>query len=138
MLGLSLGIHAQNLNAMEEQENIIRERIENFYFKGIYEGNVDLLQDIFQEDTLLFGDIKGVPYQKTVKDYLLGVQNRVSPKDSGKPFKGEILSVEAINTIATAKLHVQMYDANYYNFINLHLLNGRWMIINKTLTDVSL
>jgi len=138
ILGINLSIHAQNMNTMKEQETRIRERIENYYFKGIYEGNIGLLQDVFEEHTLLFGDINGVPYKKTVQEYLLGVQGRVSPKDSGKPFKAEIISIAVINTIATAKLHVQMYDANYYNFMNLHLINGRWVIISKTLTDVPL
>src|ERR1700755_922236 len=86
----------------------------NIYFNGIYEGDVTLLADqVYYPGTLLFGDVKGQPYFKTLSQYLEGVKNRQSPKDSGKPFKGEIISIEIINSIAVAKVRVQMYDFNY-------------------------
>jgi hypothetical protein len=66
------------------------------YFKGIYEGNAELLSGTFYQGALLFGDVKGQPYYKTLAQYLDGVKNRQSPKDSGKPFKGEIISTEII------------------------------------------
>src|SRR4051812_12718755 len=59
--------------------------LNNVYLKGIYEGDVSLLGGIYYENTLLFGDVKGQPYFKTVAQYLDGVKNRQSPKDSGKP-----------------------------------------------------
>lgn len=111
--------------------------LEDYYFKGIYEGNLDLLTEIYYTGTLLFGDVKGQPYFKTLDQYLDGVKNRQSPKDSGKPFKGEILSIKVVNTIAIAEVKVKMYDFNYHDYLSFHKLDGKWLIVNKMVTDVN-
>jgi hypothetical protein len=112
--------------------------LSDVYFKGIYEGDTDLLATAYYPGTLLFGDAGGKPYFKTLAQYLDGVKNRQSPKDSGKPFKGEILSIEIINSIAVAKVHVRMYDFNYFELLSIHLLDGKWVIVNKMISDVGL
>ena len=140
LLGMLPVLEAQPAKKMDnETQNkaAIREALENYYFKGIYEGNLDLLQKIYHPGTLLFGDVKGQPYAKTLDQYLDGVKNRQSPKDSGKPFKGEILSVKLVNSIAVAEVKVKMYDFNYYELLSFHKLEGRWLIVNKMISDVS-
>jgi hypothetical protein len=119
-----------------KDQHAIEQVLKDLYFKGIYEGDTNLLRQAFHQGTLLFGDVNGQPYAKTLDRYLEGVAGRVSPKNSGKPFKATILSIDVINSIATAKLNVQMYDFNYFNFLTLHQLDGHWLIISKTLTDV--
>jgi Putative lumazine-binding len=106
------------------------------YFKGIYEGDMNLLGSTFYSGTLLFGDVAGKPYFKTLAQYLDGVKNRQSPKDSGKPFKGEIISIEIIQSIAIAKVHVKMYDFNYFELLSFHKLDNKWVIVNKMIADV--
>jgi hypothetical protein len=133
------GIKAQNSTKMETNEQdktAIALAIENYYFHGIYEGDINILGQIFKEGTLLFGDIKGVPYSKTVEQYLDGVKNRQSPKDSGKPFKGEIIAIKVVNSIAIAEAKVTMYDFIYYDMLSFHKINGKWLIVNKMLTDI--
>ncbi|WP_426485405.1 nuclear transport factor 2 family protein [Flavobacterium sp. 2] len=139
MLWSFQGIKAQNTIKMENQAEIaaIRDAVENYYFKGIYEGDVLLLGSIFYPGSFVFGDVKGQPYFKTVDLYLDGVKNRQSPKDSGKPFKGEILNIKVVNSIAIAELNVKMYDFNYRDFLSFHKINGKWLIVNKMLTDLS-
>ncbi|WP_035644417.1 nuclear transport factor 2 family protein [Flavobacterium sp. ASV13] len=139
MLWSFQGIKAQNMIKMENQAEIaaIRDAVENYYFKGIYEGDVLLLGSIFYPGSFVFGDVKGQPYFKTVDLYLDGVKNRQSPKDSGKPFKGEILNIKVVNSIAVAELNVKMYDFNYRDFLSFHKINGKWLIVNKMLTDLS-
>lgn len=107
------------------------------YFKGIYEGNVELLGSTFYDGTLLFGDVKGQPYYKTLAQYLDGVRNRQSPKDSGKPFKGEITGIDVVNSIAVARVRVKMYDFDYSELLSFHEINGKWLIVNKMISDVS-
>ncbi|OQP61959.1 hypothetical protein A3860_30165 [Niastella vici] len=125
-------------NAGNEQEKAtIARLLEQYYFKGIYEGDLALLKQIYHTGTLLFGDVKGQPYAKTLEQYLDGVQHRQSPKDLGKPFKGEVLAVEVVNTIAVATVKVQLYDFNYYEFLSFHKLDGQWLIVNKMISDVS-
>ena len=107
------------------------------YFKGIYEGDVSLLNSAYYSGTLLFGDVAGKSYFKTLAQYLDGVKNRQSPKDSGKPFKGEIISIQLINSIAIAEVKVKMYDFNYHEFLSFHKLDGKWLIVNKMISDVN-
>jgi hypothetical protein len=121
-------------NKQDAQE--ITQALENYYFKGIYEGDVDALATILNPGALLFADVKGQPYAKTRDQYLEGVKNRQSVKDSGKPFKGTIVSINVINSIAIAKVHVKMYDFNYDEFLSFHKINDRWVIVNKMFTDV--
>jgi len=115
----------------------IAQALENIYFKGIYEGDVNLLRGVYYEGTLLFGDVKGQPYAKTLQQYLDGVANRQSPKDSGKPFKGEIVSIRVVNSIAVVEARVKMYDFNYHEFLSFHKLDGKWLIVNKMISDVN-
>lgn len=133
-------LKAQHNGKMENNEQdraAITSALENYYFKGIYEGNLELLNQVYYTGTLLFGDVQGKPYAKTLDQYLDGVKNRQSPKDSGKPFKGEIISVKSVNSIAIAEVKVKMYDFNYHEFLSFHKLNGRWLIVNKMISDVN-
>ena len=115
----------------------ISQALEDYYFKGIYEGNINTLGKILNRGTLLFGDVKGQPYAKTLEEYFDGVAHRQSPKDSGKPFRGTIISIDVVNSIAVAKVHVKMYDFNYDEFLSFHRINNQWMIVNKMITDVA-
>ena len=134
------GVKAQYPKRMENNKQdsaAITLALENYYFKGIYEGDLELLNQIYYTGTLLFGDVKGQPYAKTLDQYLDGVKNRQSPKDSGKPFKAEILSIRVDNSIAVAEVKVKMYDFNYHEFLSFHSLNGKWLIVNKMITDIN-
>jgi len=115
----------------------IKEVLENNYIKGLYEGDLNLLKQAFYPGTLLFGDVKGQPYFKSLDQYLEGVANRQSPKDSGKPFNVEIFSIRVVNSIAIAELKVKMYDYYYHNMLSFHKLDGKWVIVNKMLTDTN-
>lgn len=124
---------------MEKQttdSQAITQALDAYYFKGIYLGDINLLNKVFYPGSLLFGDVKGQPYAKTLDDYLDGVKNRQSPKDSGKHFKGEIISIDVINSIAVAKVRVKMYEFNYYEFLSFHKVNGQWFLVNKMISDI--
>ena len=138
LFGRTLPLKAQNLIKMETKQSdsvAIIKKLDS-YFKGIYEGDVTLLGSIFNQGTLLFGDVNGQPYAKTLDVYLDGVKNRVSPKDSGKPFKGTIESIDVVNSIAIAKVNVKMYDFNYEEFLSFHKIDGHWLIVNKMISHV--
>jgi hypothetical protein len=115
----------------------ISQVLEDYYFKGIYEGDLAALDQIYYPGTLLFGDVKGQPYFKTLDQYFDAVKNRQSPKDSEKPFKGEIISISLINSIAIAELKVKMFDFYYHEFLSLHKINGKWLIVNKMMSDIN-
>jgi len=91
------------METQQADSSAIVQALDSYYFNGIYEGDVNTLAKIFNPGTLLFGDVKGQPYAKTLDQYLDGVAHRQSPKDSGKPFKGEIISIKVVNSIAIAR-----------------------------------
>ena len=115
----------------------ISQALEDYYFKGIYEGDLNILSQIFYSDTLLLGDVKGQPYFRTLDQYFDAVKNQQSPKDSGQPFKAEIISISIINSIAIAELKVKMYDFYYHQFLSLHKINDKWLIVNKMISDIN-
>lgn len=123
---------------MKEDSLAITNALENDYFQGIYEGDIGKLGRILYSGALLFADIRGEAYTKTRNEYLETVKNRQSVKDSGKPFKGTIVSIDVVNTIAVAKVHVKMYDFNYEEFLSFHKINNQWLIVNKMFSDVSI
>ncbi len=125
------------METQKESIAAISDILENRYFKGIYEGNVALLTTVYHPGTLLFGDVKGQPYAKDLAQYLDGVKNRQSPKDSGKPFKGEVLNVNVVNSIAIAEVRVTMYDFVYQEFLSFHKIEGKWLLVNKMISDVA-
>jgi hypothetical protein len=118
-------------------QDAIELTLKESYFKGIYEGNIALLKQLYHPGTLMFGDVKGEPYFKTLDQYLDGVRSRTSPRDSDTPFKGEIISIMVIHSIATAEVKVNMYAFHYHEFLSFHQVNGRWLIVNKMITDIS-
>jgi quinol monooxygenase YgiN len=122
---------------IQQDSLAITEALENRYFKGIYEGDTALLSTVYHGGTLLFGDVKGQPYAKTLEQYLDGVKNRQSPKESGKPFKGEILHIRIVNSIAIAEVKVKMYDFVYHELLSFHKIGGQWFLVNKMISDVA-
>lgn len=134
------GMRAQNniiMQAQQQDSLAISQELEKTYFPGIYVGDVKLLQTIYHPGTLLFGDVKGQPYAKNLEQYLDGVGHRQSPKDSGKPFKGEVLEIRVVNSIAVAEVKVKMYDFNYHEFLSFHKIDGKWLIVNKMISDAA-
>lgn len=108
------------------------------YFKGIFNGDTTILRSIFHPQAIIAGEIKGDPYLKSLDQYLDGVEKRKSPFELNEPFRMEILAIEIINSIAIAKVHVPIFDFNYYDLLSLNKINGEWIIMNKLLTHVNL
>jgi hypothetical protein len=125
------------METIQSDTAAIEQALEDYYFKGIYAGDLNTLKQVYYPGTLLFGDVKGQPYFKTLEQYFGAVKNRPSPKDSGKPFKGEIISIKLVNSIAFAEVKVKMYDFYYHDFLSFHKLDGRWLIVNKMMSDVN-
>lgn len=115
----------------------IAEALKEYYFQGSYEGDLNKLKQIFYPGTRLFGDVKGQPYSKTLDEWLDVVANRESPKDSGKPFKGEILNIKVVNSVAVAEVQVKAYDMVYHDFLSLHRIDGKWVIVSKIMSGVN-
>jgi len=108
------------------------------YFNGVFNGDTALLKKIFHPKAVVAGDINGVPYFKTIDEYLAGVASRKSPHEQNEALRMEIISIEIINSIAIAKVHVPIFDFNYYDLLSLSKTDQGWVIVNKLLTNVKI
>jgi putative lumazine-binding protein len=122
---------------MINEQAAIAQALETYYFEGSYEGDLNKLRRIFHPGALLFGDVKGQPYAKTLNEWLQVVGNRQSPKDSGQPFKGDILNIRVVNSVGVAEVQVRAYDMCYHDFLSMHKVEGNWVIVNKIMSGVS-
>lgn len=52
------------------------------------------------------------------------------------PHSGEILQVEVTNDMAFAKVHLELEDRHFYDYLTLLKLNIGWRIVSKTYTTV--
>ncbi len=101
------------------------------YFEGIYYGDTEKLETVFHENAELHGDIGGAEYRKNVPDYLEGVKGRRSPKELGESFNMKTLGIDIIGNIAMAKLQLPMLGYNYFDYLSLAKIDGRWKIVGK-------
>lgn len=107
------------------------------YFEGVFKGDTVLLGSVFHPQALVAGDINGEPYFKTLSQYLEGVRNRKSPFELNETFRMKILKIEIVNSIAIAKVRVPIFDLSYCDLLSLTKIGGKWVIVNKLLTNIS-
>lgn len=106
------------------------------YCYGIYHGDIDRLRDVFHKNALLFAEVRGESFCRTIEEYLDIVSNRPSPHALGERFRMRPVSVEVTHEIAIAKVHCPMFDYNYMDYLSFVRRNGVWRIVNKVFTDV--
>ena len=108
----------------------------NTYFEGIFYGDIGKLKSVFTNSANLYGDIKGVEYAKSLNEYLEGVEGRQSPSELNEKNTMKIVGLDILGNVAIAKLHVPMLGFNYYDFLSLSVIDGKWKIVNKLFTHV--
>lgn len=107
------------------------------YFEVIHAQDLDLFDQVFHKDCCLYGvqDDQSVlrPYQV----YRDAVASRQSPKELGNPRKDEILDFDQISdTMAWAKVSLQMFGGIMQDYLNLIKIDGKWWIIAKLYQQV--
>lgn len=101
------------------------------YFQGVFQGDLVRLRRAFHPQCQLRGEIHGEPYLKSLEEYLEGVANRKSPQELGEIFRMKVISLDLLETMAVAKVHLPMLGYNYYDFLTLMKMNDEWVIVNK-------
>ena len=107
------------------------------YFDGLYRGDVALLRTVFHPQAILFGEVRGQPYLRTLDDYLAIVAERKSPELLQEPFRMKPLAVEAIGRIGNARVSCPILGHNYVDYLGLLRNDDRWQIVNKLFTHVA-
>ncbi|SNY95117.1 nuclear transport factor 2 family protein [Flagellimonas pacifica] len=106
------------------------------YFKGVYNGEVDKLEKCFHNNLYLYGDIKGEDYLKSKYEYIEGVKSRKSPSNLKEKFNMNIIGLDILGKVAMAKVHLPFSGYNYYDYLSMAKINGKWIIVNKIFTHV--
>ena len=106
----------------------------NNYLTGISNAEVaqELLQDAFYSSTNLHsldenGELKFQPRDSLIQTVL---------SHNVPPHTGTILNVEVTNDMAFAKVHLNLPDRDFYDYLTLLKLNVGWKIVSKTYTTV--
>jgi hypothetical protein len=107
------------------------------YFEVIHAQDLDLFDQVFHKDCCLYGVDQGSAVLRPYSLYREQVANRKSPKEQGNPRKDEILMVDQISdTMALAKVQLQMFGGVMQDYLNLIKLDGKWWIIAKLYQQV--
>ena len=106
------------------------------YFDGIFYGDIEKLKACLDSNVTIYGDIKGVNYEKSVSEYIKGVKTRQSPNDLEEPFQMRINGIDIVGKIAMVKLNVPMLGYNYFDYLSLVKGDAGWKIVNKIFTHL--
>jgi hypothetical protein len=112
------------------------EQVLGAYCEGIYSGNVSQLRSAFHASAILWGEVKGQPYHRSLDEYLTVVCNRQSPEALGESYGMKILAMEIQGSIAVAKVRCRMLAYNYTDFLSLLYQDNRWGIVAKLFTHL--
>jgi hypothetical protein len=107
------------------------------YFDGLFRGDTTVLRSVFHPRALLFGEVRGERYQKTLDEFLGAVGGRQSPQQRGEEFRMEILDIQMSNQIAYASVRCPMLGFEYFDYLALFHDGERWQITNKLYTHAA-
>lgn len=119
---------------MQDHQSILQ--VLSDYFRGLHEGDVELLRSVFDPEAVLFAELNGASYRKSLDAYLDGVAQRSSPAELNEAFRMRVLSVEVLHDMAVARVHVPALGFNFYNYLTLLRKGGSWRIVGKVFDDV--
>jgi hypothetical protein len=102
------------------------------YFEVIYAQDMNLFDQVFHKDCCLYSAQGGELVLRPYAVYRDQVANRQSPKELGNPRKDQILEIDQISdSMAWAKVQLQMFDGIMQDYLNLVKIDGKWWIIAK-------
>lgn len=102
------------------------------YFEVIYAQDMNLFDQVFHKDCCLYSAQGGELVLRPYAVYRDQVANRQSPKELGNPRKDQILEIDQISdSMAWAKVQLQMFGGIMQDYLNLVYLDGQWWIMAK-------
>jgi hypothetical protein len=119
---------------MQDHQSILQ--VLSDYFRGLHAGDVELLRSVFDPEAVLFAELNGASYRKSLDAYLDGVAQRSSPAELKEAFRMRVLSLEVLHDMAIARVHVPALGFNFYNYLTLLRKGGSWRIVSKVFDDV--
>jgi 4-oxalocrotonate tautomerase len=103
------------------------------YFRGIQEGDTDLLRGVFAPQARLYCATDEPLVEMSLDDYIALVEGRPSPASQNFEPIDRIVSIDFSGPkSALAKVELGIPGKQFEDFLTLLRLDGRWKIISKT------
>jgi hypothetical protein len=107
------------------------------YFEVIHAQDLELFDQVFHKNCCLYSNADDQAVLRPYELYRSQVANRQSPKELGNPRRDEILMIDQLSdTMAVAKVQLQMFGGIMQDYLNLIKLDGKWWIIAKLYQQV--
>ena len=102
-----------------------------YYFDGMYHGDIELLKKAFHPDAFLFGHLRGEYMHFSAKDWFNIVKERPVPSKEGEEYDMRIVSTDVTEDAATVKVADLYMGLRFTDYLTLSKVDGEWVIINK-------
>ena len=118
-----------------ENEAGVRKVMEQ-YMSGTFEGDVESLKACFHPKAVMNGYLGDKLLIGTPEPFFQDMGSNPSMASGGLPYKGEILSLEIQEGVASVTLKEEGFpmDMAFINYFHLLIDEGDWKIISKTFT----
>jgi hypothetical protein len=109
----------------------------NVYIEATRSGDVDKLKSVFASGALMSGFFEGEFYSGSPDLFFEEVRDNPSPAETGSEYVGEITYEEVVGRTAQITMKEKGYlGVDIINLFHLANINGTWLILSKTYTDV--
>lgn len=120
-----------------ENEAAVRKVMEQ-YMSGTFEGDVEGLKACFHPRAVMNGYLGDKLLIGTPEPFFQDMGSNPSMASGGLPYKGEIVSLEVQEAVASVTLKEEGFPDDMAFVDYFHLINdgGAWKIISKTFTTL--
>jgi len=102
-----------------------------YYFDGMYNGDVETLQKAFHGDAFLFGYFQGNFTQISANDWFNMVKDNPAPSKEGEEYDMKIVSTDITGGVAVVKVADLYMGLRFTDYLTLSKIDGNWVIVNK-------
>lgn len=109
------------------------------YFEGLHHANSKLLTGVFHRDARYVNTVEGDYMNYSAPEYFAVVDRRTPPASRGEACADRIISIEFGGTrMVQVKASMSMLGREYLDYLTLIFDDGKWQIISKVFTYVSI
>lgn len=101
------------------------------YFKGLHQGDVSLVQNVFLPHADICGYYEGELVNMQLHEYLHVLKRMSPPQKIGEEFDMHICGIEQIGNIASVRTQYLFEALNYVDYLSLLKVGGEWKIVSK-------
>jgi hypothetical protein len=102
------------------------------YFEGLYQGDTDILRQVFHPDALYACVTGGSLLSLRMDAYFRLVDERPSPASRHDPRTDRILAIEFVGPVtALARVQCAILPRHFTDLLSLLRVDGRWQVMSK-------